>query len=63
MLLFSTATAVRGEGARMLLWSDLFIGSIRMDEVQRGLIVPVSQFSRWVYTSERNYSFLRYLVV
>jgi hypothetical protein len=42
MLLFSATTAVRGESARILLWSDLFISEIPLDDVRQGLKIPVS---------------------
>jgi hypothetical protein len=42
MLLFSTSTAFRGESARILQWSDLFVSEIPMDDVSPGFRVPVS---------------------
>jgi hypothetical protein len=41
MLLFSATTAVRGENARILRWSDLFMSEIPMDDVRVGLRIPV----------------------
>ena len=41
MLLFSVATAVRGENARILRWSDLFMSEIPMDSIHMGLKIPV----------------------
>jgi hypothetical protein len=41
MLLFSTSTAFRGESARILQWSDLFVSEIPMDDISSGFRVPV----------------------
>jgi hypothetical protein len=41
MLLLSTSTAFRGESARILQWSDLFMSEILMDDVSDGFRVPV----------------------
>jgi hypothetical protein len=45
MMLFSASMAVRGESARILLWSDLFVSEIPMDDVRQGLKIPVSAIS------------------
>jgi len=45
MLLFSAATAVRGENARILRWSDLFMSEIPMDSIHMGLKIPVHVLS------------------
>ncbi len=42
MLLFSTATAVRGGSSRILRWSNMFVSYIPMDDVRLGEKVPVS---------------------
>jgi hypothetical protein len=42
MLLFSTSTAFRGESARILQWSDLFVSEIPMNDVSPGFRVPAS---------------------
>ena len=41
MLLLSSTTAFRGESSRILEWSDLFVSSIRMDDIQTGYTIPV----------------------
>jgi hypothetical protein len=41
MLLMSAQTAFRGESARILLWSDLFQSSVRIDDLEVGRRVPV----------------------
>lgn len=41
MLLFATSTAFRGESARILQWSDLFVSEIPMDDISPGFRVPV----------------------
>jgi hypothetical protein len=45
MLLLSTSIAFRGESARILQWSDLFMSEIPMDEVKDGYRVPVCIFA------------------
>lgn len=42
MLLFAASTAVRGESSRILLWSDMFVSEIPMDDVRMGMKIPVS---------------------
>jgi len=44
MLLLSAATAFRGDSARRLLWSDMFVASVPMDDLGLGTVVPVSFF-------------------
>ena len=41
MLLLSTSTAFRGESARILQWSDLFMSEMPLDDVRPGVRVPV----------------------
>lgn len=41
MLLFSTSTAFRGESARILQWSDLFVSEIPMDGISPGSRIQV----------------------
>ena len=45
MLLFSTASAVRGGSSRILRWSDMFVSHIPMDDVHLGKRVTVSRES------------------
>ncbi|KIM80456.1 hypothetical protein PILCRDRAFT_9638 [Piloderma croceum F 1598] len=40
MLLLSAATAFRGDSAQRLLWSDMFISSVPMDDLGLGTVVP-----------------------
>jgi hypothetical protein len=47
MLLFSTSTAFRGESARILQWSDLFVSEIPMDDISSGFRVPVGVCTVW----------------
>jgi len=42
MLLLSATTALRGEGVRMLQFSDLFLSRTCIDDIQLGHTVPVS---------------------
>jgi hypothetical protein len=46
MLLLSAATAFRGDSAQRLLWSDMFISSVPMDDLGLGTVVPVSFTTR-----------------
>jgi hypothetical protein len=41
MLLLSAATAFRGDSVRRLLWSDLFMASVPIDELGLGTVVQV----------------------
>jgi len=42
LLLLATSMAVRGNSARILRWSDLFMGEVLMNDVCAGKKVPVS---------------------
>lgn len=42
MLLLQSCTAFRGESARMLLWSDLFVTEVPIPELGPNVKIPVS---------------------
>ena len=44
MLLLSAATAFRGDSARRLLWSDMFVALVPIDDLGLGTVVPVRPF-------------------
>ena len=41
MLLLGATTALRGEGSRMLQWSDLFLLEVCADDIATGHALPV----------------------
>ena len=51
MLLLSSTTAFRGESCRILEWSDLFLSSIPMDDIQPGYKVPVCMQAHTIETA------------